>query len=121
MKLENIDDINNYAFTNIIDEENSTHSLKTVLIVDDVDINRKILSKILSGSYNILIAENGQNALEQLENSGSKISAVMLDLIMPIMDGYEFLQRISKNESFKNLPIIVTTGNKDIQNEIKAL
>lgn len=94
---------------------------KTVLIVDDSAINRKILSKILSDSYCVIEAENGKEALDMLASYTAKVSAIMLDLVMPIMDGYEFLERIQETKTYINIPIIVSTGNGDRENEKHAL
>ncbi|MEG0914362.1 MAG: response regulator, partial [Christensenellaceae bacterium] len=66
--------------------------LKTILVVDDSTVNRAILSKILSKKYTVLEAEDGQIALTMLNEHFDEIAAVMLDLVMPIMDGYTALQ-----------------------------
>ncbi|MEG0806000.1 MAG: EAL domain-containing protein [Lachnospiraceae bacterium] len=94
---------------------------KTVLIVDDNEVNRLILTKILTEDYIILIAENGQEALDILKQNFDSIAAVMLDLMMPIMDGYKFLGIVEKEPQFKNIPIIVMTGDTNNENEINTL
>ncbi|MEG2213366.1 MAG: response regulator, partial [Clostridiales bacterium] len=96
-------------------------SLKTILVVDDNIVNRAILSKILSANYTVLQAEDGQAALQLLSAHTNEIAAVMLDLVMPVTDGYAVLDAIRNDERYKNLPIIVTTENSDNDNEIKAL
>ncbi|MEG1632621.1 MAG: EAL domain-containing protein [Oscillospiraceae bacterium] len=96
-------------------------SLKTVLVVDDNVVNRTILSKILSKEYTVLQAENGQAALERLNAHSDEISAVMLDILMPVMDGYAVLEAIRNDGRYGNLPIIVTTENSNSDTEIKAL
>ncbi|MEG2137106.1 MAG: EAL domain-containing protein [Oscillospiraceae bacterium] len=95
--------------------------LKTVLVVDDNTVNRTILSKILSAKYTVLEAENGQSALELLERRGEDISAIMLDLVMPVMDGYTFLTRIREGGEYPNLPIVVTTDSSSTDSELRAL
>ena len=57
-------------------------------------MNRKILLRILQKEYHVLQAENGKQALDVLENSSQNISAVLPDLVMPIMDGYAFLSAL---------------------------
>ncbi|MEG0664142.1 MAG: response regulator, partial [Clostridia bacterium] len=94
---------------------------KTVLIIDDNKINRTVLCKILSTEYDVLEAENGVEAFNIIEKNKDTIIAITLDLIMPEMDGYEFLNIVSRNDELSNIPIIVTTGNKDDDNEIKVL
>ncbi|MEF9983074.1 MAG: EAL domain-containing protein [Oscillospiraceae bacterium] len=96
-------------------------NLQTVLIVDDSELNRVILKGILSDSYCVIEAENGKDALDILKETDKKISIIMLDLVMPIMDGYEFLTIMSKLDEFSNIPIIVSTGNSGTENEIKVL
>ncbi|MEG2542956.1 MAG: EAL domain-containing protein [Christensenellaceae bacterium] len=95
--------------------------LKTILVVDDSTVNRAILSKILSKKYTVLEAEDGQIALTMLSEHFDEIAAVMLDLVMPIMDGYTALQFIQKNTQYNNLPILVTTDSNNNDSEIKAL
>lgn len=94
---------------------------KTVLIVDDSEINRRILEKILSDEFTVLEAQNGQAALDLLKGNIGEIAAVVLDLVMPVMSGYEFLGLVSQTEELSNIPIIVSTGNTEKENEIRAL
>ncbi|MEG2174971.1 MAG: response regulator, partial [Oscillospiraceae bacterium] len=95
--------------------------LKTVLIVDDNPINRAILSKILSGQYAVLEAENGQIAMDLLRGQYDCISAILLDLVMPVMDGYAVLEAMREQNCYKNLPVVVTTGSGNHSSERKAL
>ena len=69
---------------------------KIVLNVEDNEINRVILSEILSKHYRVLEAENGQEALDLLKQHKTKISLILLDVMMPVMDGYTFLDIIKK-------------------------
>lgn len=66
---------------------------KTILVVDDNEINRDILREILIDSYNVAEAENGQEALARLRSAGDEISLILLDMMMPVMNGYEFLSK----------------------------
>lgn len=93
----------------------------TVLIVDDSKLNRTKLTNILSGEYGIIQAENGREALDILKKERENIIAIILDLIMPIMGGYEFLEEYRKEERYKNIPVIVTTAEEDKENEKKCL
>lgn len=94
---------------------------KTILIVDDNRVNRKLLFKILNGEYKILQAENGSEALDVLHKYASIISAVLLDIVMPIMDGYDVLKQLQHDPVLSSIPIIVTTGNTSVDAEDKAL
>lgn len=90
-----------------------------ILVVDDNAINRKILFKILQDDYIVIEAENGQKALNLISERKICFSAIILDLVMPVMNGYQFLTSL-KNTSFADIPVIVTTGNACQINESKA-
>jgi len=93
---------------------------KSVLIVDDEKLNRKILFFTLKKyNYNILEAENGLVAKKITEDQA--IDLIILDLTMPIMDGFEFLNWIKNTKEYKNIPIIVSSALSDIESIKKAL
>ncbi|MEG2243949.1 MAG: EAL domain-containing protein [Erysipelotrichaceae bacterium] len=103
------------------DYKMADNSKKTVLIVDDNQINRLILSKVLTNHYHVLEAENGKVALDILSLQKDNIIAIMLDLMMPVMDGFEVLKRLRNDEQYVNLPIVVTTGSGNNDSEKQAL
>ena len=88
-------------------EENSaSEKLKQqILIVDDSEINREILKEILKEDYRILEAANGEECLEQLERYGTGISLVLLDIVMPEMDGFEVLAAMNQNHWIEDIPV----------------
>lgn len=90
-----------------------------ILIVDDQELNRDILETILEDEYELCFAENGKEALECMQQDVDNLSLVMLDLIMPVMNGFEVLEEMHKDEDLKKLPVIVLTSEKDA--ELKAL
>lgn len=92
-----------------------------ILVVDDQQINRLLLSKILESRYEVLQAENGLEAFKVLEKEKDSVQAILLDLIMPVMDGYTFLEKIKKITSLQNIPIIVATQAEGKDSELKAL
>ena len=92
---------------------------RQVLVVDDEYINRQMLGFILSTEYEVLYAENGEEALEILRDKGKEISLVMLDLLMPKMDGFEFLKIRQKDEDLQEIPVVVLTSEKEA--ELKSL
>lgn len=94
---------------------------KAILIADDEYINRAMLVNMLKDQYDIFEAENGEEALEVLSKNASLIVAVVLDLIMPKMDGYEFLKRYQNYQEFRNIPVIVATVDSNVENEKKCL
>ncbi len=92
---------------------------KRILVVDDLEMNRRILKNILKDRYIVLQAKNGQEALELLLKK-EEISLIILDLQMPIMDGYDFLNKIKEYPKFSQMPIVVTTQCEDEEEEIRA-
>ena len=94
---------------------------KTILIVDDNLINRKILIKILSGEYRVLEAGNGEEALAILRQNYDAISLVLLDIMMPVMDGYDVLREMQRDENLSQIPVIVASGQGGEEMEVKAL
>ena len=89
---------------------------QTVLIVDDEEINRDIMSAILADDFNVLQAKDGQEALDILTKSEQVINLVLLDIFMP-MDGREVLKIRQANPELKKIPFIVCTSDKDIEEE----
>ena len=90
-----------------------------ILIVDDELINREILSNILSRDYEIHFAENGKQALEILSNREHIYSLILLDLLMPVMDGFEMIDIMKNDEILRTIPIIVMTSETDA--EVKSI
>lgn len=95
--------------------------LKTILVVDDNRVNRQILVKILSSDYSILEAEDGQAALKLLHKKQEAVSVVLLDIVMPVMDGYEVLRQMRGDPFLSKIPVIVASGQDSEDAEIKAL
>lgn len=92
-----------------------------ILIVDDAKFNRATFADILRDYYEILEAENGREALDILEKKSSCIALIILDLVMPEMDGYEFLEVYQHTEAYRYIPVIVATANDNAKNESKCL
>lgn len=93
----------------------------TILIVDDKDVNRKCLIKLLEDDYDILEACDGEEAIEILDKKKEVISAVVLDIIMPKLDGYGVLHEMSYRKMLPKIPVIVTSVDGDEESELKAL
>lgn len=88
-----------------------------VLIVDDALINRDILKEILKDTYDILEAEDGKTALEILDAENNEISAILLDLLMPVMDGFQVLEELNARKLIEKIPVLVISGENSTQNE----
>lgn len=82
---------------------------KTILIVDDIEINRMILSEVFEDDYNIAEASNGAEAVE-IMNSGITVSAVLLDLNMPVLDGIGVLKEMNKSQQINYIPVFLITA-----------
>ena len=93
----------------------------TVLIVDDEKVNRLNLKKILEDSYEIVEAENGQQAIDILEKESGRISAIVLDLIMPVSNGYDFMKVYAKSKTFGTIPVVIATIAGDVETEKACL
>lgn len=92
-----------------------------ILIVDDGKLNRALFAEILKDSYGILEAWNGKQALDILAEKKDRIALIVLDLVMPVMDGYGFLEVYGRMDEYRYIPVIVVTTNDDLENERKSL
>mgnify|MGYP004461329115 FL=1 len=81
-----------------------------VLIVDDSALNRAMLSQMLSGEFRILEAENGAECLKILQEYGTGISLVLLDIVMPKMDGFEVLAAMNRGHMIEDIPVVMISG-----------
>lgn len=82
----------------------------TLLIIDDDAINRTILRKIFSGTYHILEAENGRKGLDAILNPQNHVCAVLLDMMMPVMNGLEVLQNLKPKGILERIPVFLITA-----------
>jgi len=96
----------------------SNKTLKSVLVVDDTPTNIDILMEILADEFDVTVATDGESALESVEES--KPNIILLDIMMPGMDGYEVCTRLKQSEHTKDIPVIFITAMNDIQDEIKG-
>ena len=94
---------------------------RKILVVEDNEINRVALCVILSSQYTVLEAENGEQALSLLEKYREGISLILLDIVMPVMDGYTFLKHLKADHKLNSIPVIVTTSNNSEADEVAAL
>lgn len=94
---------------------------KTILIVDDMEVNRISLRCIFEESYHVIEAENGQEALDYLEKHPEDVDIILLDLIMPLMDGTEFLQYKQESEKISDIPVIIITADDTANRQVQSL
>ncbi len=81
-----------------------------ILIVDDCDMNREILREILSSDYSIVEACGGEEALSMIHQFGTGISLVLLDIVMPGMDGFEVLSYMNQDHTIEDIPVIMISS-----------
>jgi PAS domain S-box-containing protein len=91
---------------------------KTVLIIDDIDTNIHILIELFDGKYDVLASTDGKSALEILDEE--EIDIVLLDINMPVMDGFEVCKRIKENPKTKDIPVIFITASSNEESIEKA-
>ena len=103
--------------------ENSKESMqretqkRLVLIADDEEINREILKMYLQDQYRLLFAENGQEALDRIAENREILSLILLDLMMPVMNGTEVLKRLKEDPQLRSIPVIVITSDQKAEVE----
>lgn len=97
------------------EDENFDSNKKTLLIADDEPVNCMILGEMLKDKYNLLYAEDGIKALEMIDENIDDIAAVLLDMVMPVMDGVEVLRRIREDDKTKHLPVLGLSVAADLE------
>jgi response regulator RpfG family c-di-GMP phosphodiesterase len=92
----------------------------TILVTDDNMLDNAIIRNYLyTERYSLISAVNGREALDLIESRN--IDLILLDMVMPVMDGYEFLKEFSKTHYHKEIPVIVTTNIDEPENIKKTL
>jgi diguanylate cyclase (GGDEF)-like protein len=93
---------------------------RTLLAVDDAEINRKILSKLFSNDFDVLEACDGKEALDIINEHDGNIDIVVLDIIMPEFDGFYFLEKV-KETKFSSIPVVIATTDNSPEAENRLL
>lgn len=88
-----------------------------IVIVDDMEMNREILSEIMGDEYEILLAENGQTGLDLITLHKEELAAILLDLVMPVMDGFDVLKELQLSEELKKIPVLIISGERSVNIE----
>lgn len=91
-----------------------------LLVVDDMQINRMILRALFEGEYELLEAEDGEQALTLMRRNQKRIAAVLLDLMMPVKDGYAVLKEAAADEALSRIPIVVITADHMPESEVRV-
>lgn len=93
--------------------------MKSILVVDDAVTNLKFVESVLKDDYKLVLVKSGERAIKYLESNS--VDLVLLDLLMPEMDGIQVYEAIRKLELGKSVPVIFLTADVDAENEIKCL
>ena len=105
--------------TQNITNPSATHKYK-ILIVDDSEMNREILSSILGDEFDILEAADGKECISVIRKYGRDIALVLLDIVMPEMDGFEVLEFMNKHEGIDDIPVIMISSEDSAASVKKA-
>ena len=94
---------------------------RKVLVVEDQKLNRAVLKEILESEYDVLYAVNGKEALDIMNREGRHLSLVLLDIVMPVMDGYEVLKAMERRKLLEQIPVLVASQRFGDDSELQAL
>ncbi|MBC8571362.1 diguanylate cyclase domain-containing protein [Zongyangia hominis] len=92
----------------------------TILIVDDMEINRAILGGLFQDEYKLMEAENGEQALLLLKEYHSSIAIVLLDLVMPVKSGYQVMEELGGSPLLDEVPVAVITADNSLESELRV-
>ncbi len=98
----------------------STEKKQRVLVVDDERLNRKVLSALLEQQHDVVLAKSGQQALDRLK-ADPNIDLILLDVVMPEMNGHETLRRIKQREETRDIPVVFITALNSVDDEEQGL
>ena len=93
--------------------------MKKILVVEDVDFNRDLLVQLLEDDYEVIEAVNGQEGVELAERERPDL--ILMDLSLPVMDGWEATRQLKANDYFRSIPVIALTAHAMKGDEEKAL
>lgn len=104
----------------VISPKEVNMATKAILVADDSSIIRDFVKEIFSDSYDVLIASNGQEVINIVSSNQDKIAAVLLDLNMPVISGFEVLEYFKENNLFNKIPVSIISGASDKESIDKA-
>lgn len=93
--------------------------MKKILVVEDVDFNRELVVQLLEDDYEVIEAVNGQEGVELAEQERPDL--ILMDLSLPVMDGWEATRRLKANDDLFSIPVIALTAHAMAGDEEKAL
>ena len=96
----------------IEEEQEKGGPKQKILVVDDSEMNREILKEMLKKDFDLMEAANGEEGIEMLKKYGRDVSLVLLDIIMPVMDGFEVLMEMNRRHWLEDIPVIMISGEE---------
>ena len=84
--------------------------MQKILVVDDAALNRELLHDVLRDDYLVEMAEDGEEAMRKLEADGKGTAALLLDLNMPRMSGFDVLAEMSRRQWLQHIPVLIISG-----------
>jgi len=88
-----------------------------ILIVDDTPTNIQLLAEVLHDNYRLKVATTGKTALAIAKNPEARPDLILLDIMMPEMDGYEVCRRLKEDPATRDIPVIFVTAKDDVVDE----
>lgn len=104
----------------IVEAQTVKNHTQTVLIIDDLEIERSILNKYLSDQYNVFLCDSAETGIDYLLKNKNTVNLVLVDYIMPGMSGLEFLQYCQFDDNLRNIPKIMITSNECAEDQVIA-
>lgn len=105
----------------ILEELRTPDSKRTILVVEDNELNRSMLCSLLEDEYECLEAANGREGFNILRERYEDLSLVLLDVYMPVCDGFEFLFLRQGDARYASVPVIITTASGALEDEVRCL
>ena len=94
--------------------------VKTLLIIDDTDISRNMLVDMFKGRYNVIQATNGKSGVQMISRNLKELAGILMDIVMPEMDGYQVLDLLQKQKISSRIPVIMVTADNSADAERKC-
>ena len=94
-------------------------ALKTILIVEDVELNRDLLIQLLEDRYRLVVADNGEHAIERASDESPDL--ILMDLALPGMDGWELTRKLKANRALSHIPIVALSAHAMRAHEERAM
>ncbi len=92
----------------------------TIILAEDEKDLKEVYSIALGNIFNLFVAENGKEVFERLEENNGEVDLIVLDIVMPKMDGFDTLRELKKNKKYKNIPVVMSTNLSDDRDRQEA-